>query len=535
MTEYYIKTGSHSRSEPEVGADVPDFTQQIGHQSTVYPLAAHLARLYGCTFIIDIGCGQGRKLAELHPEFQLIGVDFGENITHCRKNYRFGKWVELNLDDENSHLELDTDIVSQSVIICSNVIEHLKYPDLLLNHLHGLLEHAPVGILSTPNRDMVYGSNDRGLPKNVHHIREWSLLELMQFAQACNLRVEFAGHTYNHSFHWKKATSLLILANHNRPKLQPAPDDFRVVAVMTVYNEADIIESVIQHLHEQGVAVYLIDNWSTDGTYEKAQALIGKGVLRTERFPETPPKTHVYSWSKLLTHVEEVAHNLTDYWVLHYDCDEIRESPFVGITLRDALYHVEQCGYNAIDHTVVNFSPIDNSFKPGNNLKDCITHFVMGKRPGYFIQIKGWKQLHQRVSLTASGGHRVEFPGRRVYPYKFLTRHYPLRSLEQASIKIESRQKQSNQHERSKGWHIIYDQINTENQHFFDRLTADTRATHERFDHETFYSDYLVERLTGIGIEREKSPLLQQILFSAYRYVSSILSRFKQLAKNKKF
>ena len=41
-------------------------------------------------------------------------------------------------------------------------------------------------------------------------------------------------------------------------------DPFRIVAIISAFNEGDIISQVIRHLVENGVNVYLIDNRSTD-------------------------------------------------------------------------------------------------------------------------------------------------------------------------------------------------------------------------------------------------------------------------------
>src|SRR6185503_527627 len=58
--------------------------------------------------------------------------------------------------------------------------------------------------------------------------------------------------------------------------------EFSVTAFMTVFNEADILPWTIRHLIEQGVAVYVIDNWSTDDSAKIAQAF---PLVGYERFP----------------------------------------------------------------------------------------------------------------------------------------------------------------------------------------------------------------------------------------------------------
>jgi glycosyltransferase involved in cell wall biosynthesis len=275
-----------------------------------------------------------------------------------------------------------------------------------------------------------------------------------------------------------------------------APEDFKVVAIMTAYNEEDIIVPAISHLISQNVEVYLIDNWSTDATRKRAQALLGKGLIDIERFPaDGPPK--YYEWKRLLCRVEALAQEISADWFIHHDADEIRESPWPGIRLKDALYQVDRSGFNAIDHTVVVFPPVDNGYVPETNFKDHFSFFEFGKRPGHFCQVKAWKNLGRRINLTDSGGHEVRFGSRRIYPFNFLLRHYPIRSQTHGEKKVFlERIPRFNPEERSKGWHIQYDS-NDREQSFLKHP-----GELEPFDESTFYKTYIVERLSSVGVIR---------------------------------
>jgi 2-polyprenyl-3-methyl-5-hydroxy-6-metoxy-1,4-benzoquinol methylase len=501
-TTYFIKPGYISRQQPEYFADVLDQEQGVIHQPDIYPLAAYLARKFDCKYIVDIGCGQGRKLTELHPEFELIGIDFGENIQYCRESYSFGRWLEWDLDGE-ALLELEPEVLSRSVIVCADVIEHLIHPDRLLDLIKAWMAHAPVGLLTTPERDLLHGPKDMGPPSNTHHVREWNSIELQAFLRSKELKIEFFGLTMNNNWDYAKRTMLAILGNDQRPPIEPAPPEFRVVAIVTAYNEVDVLDRVLQHLNEQGIEVYVIDNWSTDGTFERVSARLGSGVVGVERFPPDgdSPK-HQYNWQQLLHRVEEVSQTLDAHWYIHHDSDELRESPWPAASLRDAIYHVDQCGFNCINHTLLEFFPVDNSFQPGSNFAEHLVHYQFGQRIGHFIRINAWKNMGQRVSLAPSGGHRAEFDGQRVYPYKFLLKHYPLRSREQATRKIRARQKQSNLVERTlHGWHRMYDQYDADDSRLFDELCSRSRAL-DVFDTDAFYSAFLVERISGVGLTR---------------------------------
>src|SRR5258707_282662 len=98
--------------------------------------------------------------------------------------------------------------------------------------------------------------------------------------------------------------------------------EFRVIAIMSAFNEADIISSVIGHLVENRVDVYLIDNHSTDDTVAQAKRWLGKGLLDIELFPKSEP-ADTFDWAAILRRKEELAMTLQADWFIHHDADEI--------------------------------------------------------------------------------------------------------------------------------------------------------------------------------------------------------------------
>ncbi len=148
-------------------------------------------------------------------------------------------------------------------------------------------------------------------------------------------------------------------------QIDRAPAGFRVVAIMSVYNEEDILGPTLQALIDDRIDVYLIDNWSTDRTHQIAEAFLGRGLIAIERFPDQP--TSVFELSGLLSRVEAIAAGIPSQWFIHHDADERREGPWPGHSLRDALWAADRAGFNAIDHTVLNFRPVDNGFVSGTD------------------------------------------------------------------------------------------------------------------------------------------------------------------------
>jgi hypothetical protein len=272
----------------------------------------------------------------------------------------------------------------------------------------------------------------------------------------------------------------------------PTPTSFDVLAVVMAYNEAGVIGGLIGRLLAQGVRVHVIDNWSDDDTMAVVSAYVGDGSVTVEQFPADGPRRY-YELKPLLERIEAVAQRSGADWVIHHDADEIRQSPWPDIGLADALWAVEQWGFNCIDHTIVNFRPTDDRWQPGHDLATSFDWCEFGARTGHFVQCKAFKPQPGGVSLAESGGHNVRFDGRRVFPYKFITRHYPIRSQAHGERKVlRERQPRWSPEARARGWHTQYDQYHDGSSFLWDE--ADLFAWHDVDRY------FLLQRLTGIGL-----------------------------------
>jgi hypothetical protein len=243
---------------------------------------------------------------------------------------------------------------------------------------------------------------------------------------------------------------------------------FRVVALISAFNEGDIISFVIQHLVENGVEVYLLDNHSTDDTVEQASRWLTKGLLQIETFPSLaePSASTVFDWGAILRRKEALAAELDADWFIHHDADEIREPPWPGMSLGEAIRWVDRLNYNTIDFRVINFSPVQAGFRKGTDPRSYFTEWEDPAFPDTF-QLKCWKATPAPVSLASSGGHLVSLPGQRVFPIKFLLRHYPIRSQDHGRRKVfEERKSRFLDSERAIGWQTQYDSIEDEGHSF---------------------------------------------------------------------
>jgi predicted nucleic acid-binding Zn-ribbon protein len=237
--------------------------------------------------------------------------------------------------------------------------------------------------------------------------------------------------------------------------------EFSVTAIVSAFNEDDVIGQVIADLAAQGVSTYLIDHGSTDETVAEAEKLRGRGLVGIERFPDESgfptEDADKYAWEHLLRRKEALAQQLPGSWFIHSDADELRESPWRDCTLREAILRVDELGYNAIDFAVFNFWPTHDRFRRGDDLRKAFPLYEPGAAFDR-VQVKGWKRTGSSVDLASTGGHQAQFPGRKVFPIRFILRHYPIRGQAHGERKVfHERRPRYPAEERARNWHQQYD------------------------------------------------------------------------------
>jgi glycosyltransferase involved in cell wall biosynthesis len=237
----------------------------------------------------------------------------------------------------------------------------------------------------------------------------------------------------------------------------------RVVAIVAAYNEADVIVQVVGDLIAQGVEVYVLDHDSSDGTADAVRPLLNKGLIAIESFPHesgiAPAEAEARPWESILRRKQQLAAELDAEWFIHHDADELRDGLWPGLPLAEAIRRVDRAGFNAIDFEVLDFPPVDDGFSSGDDLRQafpyCERSPVWNK-----AQIRCWKRPAGLVDLVSSGGHEAVFVGREVFPFRFLVRHYPIRSQRHGERKVvEERRPRLVAAERERGWHRQYDHI----------------------------------------------------------------------------
>lgn len=207
MSDYAIKKGYKARLKNEY---YDDFTGDTVWQPDVYTAAIELARKSGSKTIIDIGSGNGLKLIPYKKEFNFIFVDFGPNLKVIEKNVGKKGNQFIDQDFEKGFPVFKKDLLKESVVICSDVIEHMRNPDILTESLVKLSMDAPFIVVSTPDRLRTRGVEHFGPPQNQTHVREWSMEELDSYFRSKGMKNHLSGITRTNDYEQFRRTIIIV-------------------------------------------------------------------------------------------------------------------------------------------------------------------------------------------------------------------------------------------------------------------------------------------------------------------------------------
>lgn len=221
----------------------------------------------------------------------------------------------------------------------------------------------------------------------------------------------------------------------------------KALAVLATYNEQRFVGACLKNLIRQGFEVYLIDNESTDHTLDVAREYVGHGLIHIESLV----RHGIYSWERILQRKAEIARDCDHDWVMHVDADEIRLPPPDFGTILEAIEGIDSQGYNAINFVELCFVPTLEA--PDHEHPDfqSTMRWYYPLRPCMHHRLNLWKRTPVPVELAASGGHRVDFEGIRVWPTDFPMRHYLFLSAAHAKAKWVDRI--YDPEELKRGWH----------------------------------------------------------------------------------
>jgi Glycosyl transferase family 2 len=237
--------------------------------------------------------------------------------------------------------------------------------------------------------------------------------------------------------------------------------DLRVVAILATYNERRFVGPCLDHLHQQGVQTYLIDNCSTDETVEIAERHLGRGLIGIDSLPR---EEGAFSLVVQMQRKEELVGKLEADWFIHLDADEVRLPPPGWGTLAEALAEVDRQGYNAVNFLEFTFVPTreapDHDHPEFHRTLRTYYPFC----PSHPHQLKAWKAAAApQPDLASTGGHRVAFTGLRMHPRSFPMKHYLFLSAGHAIEKYGERR--FDPAEVDRGWHGWRTQVTAGNLH----------------------------------------------------------------------
>lgn len=190
---YCIKPGYQPNLAPEgfaASAEPSYWTPEriplaARYQYDVYRIAADLMRGPGVSSVLDVGCGPPVKLSSLLPAkpLALHLVDQAQSAPLAAQLLPAATFTAANLETVDLDLGRRFDLV-----ICADVIEHLRDPDPCLRFIRRHLSPGGVLLISTPERDILRGRDCRSCPHPMH-VREWNREEFARFLQSRDWQV----------------------------------------------------------------------------------------------------------------------------------------------------------------------------------------------------------------------------------------------------------------------------------------------------------------------------------------------------------
>jgi hypothetical protein len=206
-----------------------------------------------------------------------------------------------------------------------------------------------------------------------------------------------------------------------------------ICAIIATRNEAHYLKVLLPILAEQKIDVAIVDNGSTDESYELYSNYRGKPIILVE----TLAYRGVYSLSELLAKKQEIIKKIKHDWIINHDSDEIMEHRQPGLTLRDAICEADEGNYNAINFDEFVFLPepdIDYSYE--NHYTNLLRYYFF--EPSKNRLNRAWKRNTQLNNLQ-SGGHLLRGNDLSIAPNNQILRHYIVLSQDYAWKKYLNR------------------------------------------------------------------------------------------------
>lgn len=226
-----------------------------------------------------------------------------------------------------------------------------------------------------------------------------------------------------------------------------SPSPVRILALIAAYNEERFIAASLRHLAEQGLYAILLDHGSTDNTVEAARPFLGETLLQIQSIPRGP----WMNWEEILRMKSRLQCEWDADWFLHMDPDEFRYPPPQYPRLADWVAAADAAGYTALNFRELTFLPTqEHPDHDHPQFRSTLRRYYPFKSDQLF-RVNAWRGQPDAVDLAGSGGHLVEFPGRRISPEFGIMHHYLFLSEAHALEKYGDRFFAPE--EMARGWH----------------------------------------------------------------------------------
>jgi len=213
---YRLPADYNSRVDYEKYIDGHDSLHSTVYQPQVYKSAFEIVKRTHAKYLIDIGCGDGSKVAqvrEFKSDCEVILIDHEYIINNIVKKYDFAQYISADFDVEIP--PIDESILKESVIVCSDVVEHLLKPEIIIDFFRKCKSLVKAIVISTPDRVEERGYFDYGPPANPYHVREWTLDEFSRLLMDYGFRDRMlAGLTISNDYNNVKATLFCVISKY---------------------------------------------------------------------------------------------------------------------------------------------------------------------------------------------------------------------------------------------------------------------------------------------------------------------------------
>lgn len=297
----------------------------------------------------------------------------------------------------------------------------------------------------------------------------------------------------------------------------------KVCAFMSLFNEEDIIKETIEKLISNGIDIYIIDNGCTDKTIQIAENYLGKGVITIKEFVTIENGKKVFRLSEILEQFE-IASKALDYdWFLISDADEIKYSPWAKLSLTEGINKVDLMGYNLINFKLFDFHLLEGFQKTGA-YEICMEHYSEPHKASY-IQMKCWKKT-EYVDIKSYGGHIISVPNPKLFPVRFINKHYPIRSIEHGVKKLKKeRFDRYSPTELKQGWHRHYSHIDINDANSIVKNKDDLIKFEMSFERANLFEEALDLHSSNLILSSEINDETRSSLISNYLERNGIHSK----------